>query len=368
MHTQTRRTARIAFLAAAVAGSLAWSPRPAHGQAAEPKTAEQVFKNIVELKGTPADQLVPGMQFIASSLGVECTFCHVQGKMDLDDKPEKKTARAMIAMTIAINKNSFGGRPQVTCYSCHRGAEHPVNVPAVLDADAHAPTEPKATAPASTTVTVDAVVEHYIAALGGADAIHAVTSRSMKGSILAGGNETPIEVITKAPNKRISITHMGDSESYTAFDGTAGWLGNKGRPARDMTAAESGASGLDAEFYLALRLKEIFTQLRVGRPEQIGGVDCQTLIGSGPGHPPVRLYFDAKTGLLVRMVRFAETPVGRMPTQIDYADYREADGVKIPFRWILSRPNGRFTIQIAEVKSNVAVDDARFAKPAPEAK
>jgi len=368
MHFQTSHAARLAFLGVAVAGSLAWSPRPARGQATEPKTAEQVFKNIIELKGTPADQLMPGMQFIASSLGVECTFCHVQGKMDLDDKPEKKTARTMIAMTTAINKNSFGGRQQVTCYSCHRGAAHPVNVPLVLESDAPAPAVPKAAAPTDPTVTVDAIVERYVTAVGGADAIHAVTSRSLKGSILGGGNEMPIEVFTKAPNKRISITHMGEGESYTAFDGTAGWLGNKGRPARDMTAAESGASSLDAEFYLALRLKEIFPQLRVGRPEQIGGVDCQTLIGSGPGHPPVRLSFDAKTGLLVRMVRFAETPVGRMPTQIDYADYRDADGVKVPFRWTLSRPNGRFTIQIAEVKSNVAVDDAKFAKPAPEAK
>lgn len=368
MHFETRHATRIAFAAAVAAGLSAWSPRPARGQAMEPKTAEQVFKNIVELKGTPADQLMPAMQFIATSLGVECTFCHVQGKMDLDDKPEKKTARTMIAMTMAINKNSFGGRPQVTCYSCHRGAAHPVNVPPVLESDVPASAGPKAAAPADTAVTVDAIVERYVAALGGADAIRAVASRSMKGSILAGGNEMPIEVITKAPNKRISITHMGASESYTAFDGTAGWLGSAGRPARDMTAAESGASGLDAEFYLALRLKEIFTQLRVGRPEQIGGADCQTLIGSGPGHPPVRLYFDAKSGLLVRMVRFAETPVGRMPTQIDYADYRESGGVKIPFRWTLSRPNGRFTIQIAEVKSNVAVDDGRFAKPAPEAK
>jgi photosynthetic reaction center cytochrome c subunit len=365
MHFQTRRATGITFAVVVTAGSFAWLPRPAYGQAAEPKTAEQVFKNIVELKGTPADQLMPAMQFIAASLGVECTFCHVQGKMDLDDKPEKKTARAMIAMTGAINKGSFGGRQQVSCYSCHRGAAHPVNVPPVLESDAHAPVETKA-APAGMTVTVDAIVERYVAALGGADAMRAVTSRSMKGSILAGGNEMPIEVVTKAPNKRISITHMGDSESFTAFDGTAGWLGSTGRPARDMTAAESGASGLDAEFYLALRLKEIFTQLRVGRPEQIGGVDCQTLIGSGPGHPPVRLYFDAKTGLLARAVRFAETPVGRMPTQIDYADYRETDGVKIPFRWTLSRPNGRFTIQIVEVRSNVAVDDGRFAKPAAE--
>ncbi len=216
--------------------------------------------------------------------------------------------------------------------------------------------------------TVDQIVEKYVAAVGGADAIRKINSRVETGKILAGGRETPIDVITKAPNKRVTITHNSGSDSFTAFDGTAGWMGNTGRPAREMSAAESGASGLDAEFALALRLKEIFPQLRRGRLETIGGVECETLIGSGPRLPQVRLYFDAASGLLVRMVRFAETPVGRMATQIDYADYREADGVKIPFRWTLARPNGRFTIQIAEVKSNVSLDDAKFAKPATEVK
>jgi hypothetical protein len=190
----------------------------------------------------------------------------------------------------------------------------------------------------------------------------------MTGAITANGSETPIEVITKAPNKRISITKMPSSESFTAFDGTAGWMGSTGRPARQMTAAESGASGLDAEFYLGLRLKELFPQLRRGRPETIGGVECETLNGTGPGHPPVRLYFDKTSGLLLRMIRYAETPLGRNPTRIDYSDYRETDGVKTPFRWTLARPNGRFTIQIAEVKNNAPVDDGRFAKPAAEAK
>jgi hypothetical protein len=77
----------------------------------------------------------------------------------------------------------------------------------------------------------------------------------------------------------------------------------------------------------------------------------------------VRLYFDQSSGLLLRQVRYTDTPVGRNPTQIDYADYREVDGVKVPFRWTLARPNGRFTIQITELKQNVPVDDAKFAKP-----
>ncbi len=340
------------------------------GQPAETKTAEQVYKNITQLKGTPAGQLTPGMQFIASSLGVDCAFCHVQGKPDLDDKPAKKTARNMIAMTAAINKDSFGGRQQVTCYSCHRGSARPVNIPPVLESDAPTPrtAPPAATAPGGAAPTADEIAAKYVAALGGADAIRKVTSRVMKGTILAGGNETPIDVLTKAPNKRVSITHAGNSDSFTAFDGTAGWMGNTGRPAREMSAAESGASGLDAEFYLALRLKELYPQLRRGRPETAGGVECEVLNGAGPGRPAVRLYFSRESGLLVRMVRYAETPLGRNPTQIDYADYRESDGVKVPFRWTLSRPNGRFTIQIAEVKSNVPVDDAKFAKPAAEVK
>jgi len=366
--TPFRRLFGAVLAAAVAAGTGAFTPRSLHGQAAEPKTAEQVFKNITQLKGTPADQLTPAMQFITSSLGVNCEFCHVQGKMDLDDKPAKKTARDMMAMTAAINKNSFGGRQQVTCYSCHRGSARPVNMPPVLESDAPPRAEPAPPATAGTAATVDEIAQRYVAALGGEGAIRKVTSRAMKGTILANGTESPIDVITKAPDKRISITQMGSGESFTAFDGTGGWLGNTGRPAREMSAAESSAAGIDAEFYLALRLKEIFPQLRRGRPEAIGGVDCETLNGSGPGRPPVRLYFDKKSGLLLRLVRYAETPLGRTPTQIDYADYREVDGVKFPFRWTLSRPNGRFTIQIADVKSNVAVDDGRFAKPSGEVK
>ncbi len=340
------------------------------GQAPETKTAEQVFKNITELKGTPADQVLPTMQFIAVSLGVTCEFCHVGGKPEADDKRPKKTAREMIAMTMAINKNSFHGQTQVTCYSCHRGAQRPVAIPPVLESDAPAKPESTPAPPAigSTPPTADSIIEKYVTALGGADAMKKVTSRVGKGSIIVGGKETPVEVYTKAPNMRVTVTHNGNADSYTAFDGHAGWMGNTGRPAREMSPAESMASGLDSEFYLGLRLKEIFPQLRAGRPDKIGDVAVISLTGTRPGQPPVRLFFDANTGLLMRMVRYAETPVGRMPTQIDYADYRNVDGVKTPFQWTLSRPNGRFTIQLKEVKANVPIEDSKFAKPAAEVK
>ena len=350
----------------AIAAAFAAFTAPAlNAQTSAPQTAEQVYKNITELKGTPADQLGPAMNFISSSLGVECNFCHVQGKMDADDKPAKKTAREMIAMTNEINKSAFKGQRQVTCYSCHNGKGHPASMPPVMESDA-APKPPAPPAPAAGSApaapTADQIVEKYVAALGGADALKKVTSRSMQGVIVTNGNESAIELLAKAPNKRISITKMGTGESMTAFDGTAGWMGSTGRPARAMSDTESDAAGLDAEFALALRLKELFPQLRRGRPDTINGTPVEVLTGMRQGKAPVRLYFDQNTGLLLRMVRYAETSMGRMPTQIDYADYRTVDGIKVACKWTLSRPNGRFTIQIKDVKQNVAIEDAKFAK------
>jgi hypothetical protein len=344
---------------------------PLLAQTPEVKTAEQVYKNITALKGTPADQLMPTMQFMSTSLGVGCETCHVAGKFDADDKRAKKTAREMIAMTMTINKTACSGQLQVSCYSCHRGSERPVAVPSVMETDAAmAAPEPRPAAPANRPAppTSDAILDKYVTALGGADNIRKITSRMGKGTISVAGKESPVEVYTKAPNFRVTVTHNGETASYTAFDGKAGWMGTTGRAAREMSAAESMASGLDAEFALALRIKEIFPQLRAGRPDKIGETPVISLTGTRPGQPPVRFFFDANSGLLLRMVRYAETPVGRMPTQIDYADYREMDGVKVPCQWTLSRPNGRFTIHLTEVKQNIPIEDAKFVKPAGEVK
>src|SRR6202034_1916667 len=90
-------------------------------------------------------------------------------------------------------------------------------------------------APSAGAPTADDIVAKYVAAIGGADAMKKVTSRVMTGKILAGGSETPIDVITKAPNMRVSITHNSTGDSFTAFDGTAGWLGSTGHAPREMS-------------------------------------------------------------------------------------------------------------------------------------
>ena len=115
------------------------------------------------------------------------------------------------------------------------------------------------------------------------------------------------------------------------------------------------------------RAKTLYEKFRVDAGEKIDGHDTYLVLGRNEGQPPLRLYFDKDSGLLLRLVRYAETPLGRNPTQIDYADYRESNGLKVSFRWTLSRPGNQFTIQVEQLQQNVPVDDAKFAPPPPPA-
>jgi len=347
------------------------TPAPHQGQApatAPAKTAAEAFKNIQVLKDAPADQLIPAMQFIAASLGVECEHCHVGREFEKDDKQPKQTARKMMQMMFAINKDNFNGRREVSCYSCHHGAADPVSIPIVSEEEPKPEPEgarqggmnPGANTPALP--AADQLLAKWVQAVGGAEAVQKISSRIEKGTINFSGHQIAVEVYGKAPDKRLTVTHSPNGDSVTAFDGHVGWLSGMGPP-REMTAQESEAFKLDADFYFPVHVKQVFTQFRVRPPEKVGDREAYLVLGLRQGQPPVRLYFDEQSGLLVRLVRYAETPVGRNPTQIDYADYRDADGVKIPFRWTLARPGGRFTIQVGQVQQNVAIDDAKFAEP-----
>jgi photosynthetic reaction center cytochrome c subunit len=154
------------------------------------RTTEQVFKNIQVLKGIPYDQLVPAMQFITSSLGVECDFCHVQNAFDKDEKKPKQTARKMMEMMFAINKVNFDGRREVTCYSCHRGSPHPVGIPVISSEKREEPMEEHEPVPANLP-TADQLVDRYVQALGGALKIEKITSRLEKGTSQVGWMRVP---------------------------------------------------------------------------------------------------------------------------------------------------------------------------------
>ena len=340
------------------------------------KKAEDVYKNIQVLKGIPADQILPAMQFITASLGVECDYCHVSETFDKDDKLPKETARKMMRMMFAINKDSFEGKRELTCYSCHHGSREPVPTPVLSEAEpspmppggAQGPGGPggpsdggrggpmqPAALPSGATL-----IDKYVQALGGTGALAKITSRVEKGEINSIEGQFPVEVYAKAPDKRMSVMHMPDGDHITAFDGQTGWFRDGDHPPREMFAPQAEGARLDADFHLATELKQLYSRFRVFPPEKVGKADVYPVLAQAEGKPPLRLYFDKESGLLVRLIRYQDTPLGMNPIQIDYADYREADGTKVPFRWTLARPGGRFTIQVETIEQNVTVDDAKF--------
>jgi len=251
----------------------------------------------------------------------------------------------------------------VTCYSCHRGAAEPVGVPIISEDESKPEAERSAAAsPKPVLPPADQLLDKYLAAVGGEAALQKVTSLVEKGNITANGRQLPIEVYAKAPDKRLSVMHLPNGESITAFDGKQGWLSNNGH-AHLMSAAENDAERISADMRFASNVKTLYKKFNVLPGEKIDGHDTYLVVGRNEGQPPLRLYLDQQSGQLLRLVRYAETALGRMPTQIDYADYRDEGGVKIPLRWTLARPGGRFTIQISQVEQNVPVEDAKFAPP-----
>ncbi|MGA9039340.1 MAG: c-type cytochrome [Terriglobales bacterium] len=331
-----------------------------------PKTTDQAFKNIQVLKGRPADQLIPTMQFIAASLGVECDFCHVQGAFEKDDKKPKQTARKMMQMMMVINQENFDDHREVTCYSCHRGAAKPVAIPIISEEEPKSPFTEAAGAGSqdlSKLPSADQLIDKYVQALGGAAAIQKVTSRVEQGTANVGGHELPIDIFDKNPDKRISLMHLTSGDSVTAYNGHEGWLAAPGRPLRDMSGSDMDAAKFEANLHFPTDIKQIFAELHVEHEEKVGDQSAYVIFALRQGQPPVELYFDEQSGLLLREMRYSESLLGLNPTRIDYADYRDVDGVKTPFRWTIARPSGRFTIQLEQIKQNVPIDDDKFVKP-----
>ena len=136
-------------------------------------------------------------------------------------------------------------------------------------------------------------------------------------------------------------------------------------PVLALTGHDLDGLKLDADLSFPARIKEALGQWRVGSSATIGDRDVHVVQGTGAGGAIATLYFDKESGLLVRQVRYAQSPVGRIPTQIDYADYRDVSGIKMPFRWTIIWLDGQDTVQLTEVRPNVPIDAAKFTKPAP---
>ena len=345
------------------------------GQPQGPQMAESVFKNVQVLKGIPVDEFMDTMGMFSAALSLNCIDCHTAesvGAWDrfADETPLKQTARRMVQMVNAINKDNFKGVRSVTCYTCHHGDLHPKVIPNLAAQYATPVEDPNEIevfrVPGGP--TSDQVFNKYIQALGGAQRLAALTSYTGKGTYIGFETEqtkVPVEVFAKAPNQRASVVHMTVGDKVNVYDGRQAWVAGSDKPLPLMTLTGGNLEGakIDALTAFPSQIKQAFNQWQVGATA-IDDKEVQVLRGTNPRQPPVNFYFD-QAGLLVRVVRWADTAVGRIPTQIDYSDYRDVAGVKLPFKWTVTWTNGQSTTELSAIQPNVTIDAARFNRPAP---
>jgi photosynthetic reaction center cytochrome c subunit len=352
--------------------------QPASGSRTQ--LAEEVFKNVQVLKGTSVGEFMDIMSFFSASLGLNCVHCHVNASLThwekfAEDVPRKRVARQMVQMVDAMNKTYFGGRRILTCYSCHRGSLQLEPVPS-LTVQYGLPTED----PNATEIVPDAprepsaeqILDKFTTAVGGADRLNGLKSFVGRGTYEGFDSyeqKVPFEVWTKAPNRRTTIAHTQNGDTTTTFDGRSGWIAAVDKPLPLMSLSPGGeldGARLDADLAFPANIKQALTQWRVGFPiTTIDDKQVQIVQGTAGGGTRVKLFFDVESGLLTRVVRYTTTRIGVVPTQIDYSDYREVSGIRMPFRWVVTWTGGRSTIELSEVRPNATIDDSKFTQPAP---
>src|SRR5262245_37369393 len=352
-------------------GGRATTPQAARGSAERPQMSEEVFKNVTVLTGIPVDEFMGTMGLFSAALSMCCGECHDNEHFEVDT-PRKRTARRMTTMVKEINRANFNGRQVVTCWTCHRNRDKPVVTPTLDFVYGEASPEPDDILPqAQGMPTANSILDKYIQALGGAQRLAAFTSYVAKGTstgYISGGS--PAEFYAKAPDQRTTIIHTPNGDIVRAFDGREGSIMTPLTTVRDydFTGGELEGVRLDARMAFPGRIKEFLTNWRVNLPTEIDGRSVDVVQGSGPNGLVATFYFDKQTGLLNRMIRYAPSAIGRVPTQTDYADYRDVAGVKVPYRWTFSWLDGRDRVVLTDVQPNVAIDAAKFARPVPRSR
>ena len=350
---------------------------PAPRQDQSQLLAESVFKNVTVLRGIPVDEFKGTMGVFSAALGFSCDDCHTASSNDWanyasDVSPRKQMARRMVTMMAELNKQHFGGRQVVTCFSCHRGSSRPKVTPSLAMLYGAPPPEELdvlvVPGPPGTP-TAAQILDKYLQAAGGADRAARLTSYVAKGTYAGYGPEgfpRPVEIYAKAPNQKAVVVRDQESgDSTTVFDGRAAWVSAPFRPVAvmELHGAELDSARADAELLFPAGATQALTNLR----SSIDFLnDRSVLVVQGnKGNAIVTLYFDEETGLLTRMVRSTPSPVGRLPVQMDYSDYRDVAGVKLPFRFTMTWLDGRSNFELSDVQPNVTIPDSRFARPGP---
>ena len=290
------------------------------------KPVEETKKNIKVLKGMPTSQLIPVMAFMSNSLGVTCAHCHTK-EWESDDLEAKDAARGMIVMVRDINERHFAGEQAITCNSCHQGHIRPPGIPNLADAGWNKKPEAPAATPALP--AIDEVLARYMNAVGGSKAIASVKT------IVEAGNVTRENGRDDPASKPVTVTIAPPSTNKIDTE---------------LKYPPEANQEIASWFARLLHLDEAKPLLRVAGIVPVRGHDAYAVEVKASQGRPDWLYFDVKDGLLLRRRHEARTPLGVLPAEYDFDDYRQVENLKVPFKMTWSRADYKVTHKFDDVK------------------
>lgn len=347
------------------------------------------YKNVQVLKEISYSELNATMHFIRTSLGTTCDYCHDVSQYEADTKPTKVTARRHIQMVIDVNKNVFGGRTAVTCNSCHRGSSQPVAIPTVEQG--LFPDSTRGAAARSKELPTPAqVLDRYVTAVGGRDALLSLKTRAAEGTWAHMGLTTAADgrpaavnrgkvdpfTVTTVGTDGLLVTRIGFDGTTAVADRAAGKTtftieGNRGVARTGSTEQEMGPTSIASQMLnfglnRELKLAGEAATFTVADPIELRGRTMSVLTRTLQGGVREQFYFDKADGLLRRREILRPLLLGDDLIQVDYDDYRVVDAVRVPFTIKTSYLDDNHygnTIQFSSIRHNAPGQHAVIHPP-----
>ena len=333
------------------------APAPAASAAPAPQRkpfdlsapAETQYKNIKYFTGaTTAAEVNDAMHYMEAALGTGCGGCHVRGGFEKEDKQEKETARKMLAMTARINQEHFGGKPEITCMTCHQGRMHPLSLPLLTESQPGSWSLPPVEIKKGEGTTLAKLWEKWTAAMGGAKGLAKAATRSASVEQVWGPDSPPmpIEILGRGEDAfRVTMTFEHDGEKSTSTyvsDGKTSFrIGEDGSRG---PLAEADRDGILRSALLVPVLDPAgFKDAQEVRKSKIGDKLAWVVDAIGRSGLRERIWFDADSGLIVRREWRTKTILGQLPHRMDYLDYETESGVPVPRRIVETSAGGEAT-------------------------
>ncbi|HKY28654.1 MAG TPA: thioredoxin family protein [Pyrinomonadaceae bacterium] len=218
----------------------------------------------------------------------------------------------------------------------------------------------------ATLPSLETVLQKYVDAIGGKDALAKLTTRVTKGRVdlIGVSRGGQMEGFMKAPNKSLTVLDMKPlGVTKHGFDGHAGWYFSNKVGLRNLKGPELAALTADADFYRDLRIRELYATTKLLGKTKSGFRELYVVQAVPRGGVAEYFYFDVETGLLFRRDTTRQTSEGTGRAEMYYGDWREVDGIRLPFSITQSMARMTFAFTVEEVKHNVPLEEAVFRRP-----